>query len=354
MKLASKFIAAVLLALAASTVLAQTATPVTGSVYQTSNVRSGPDTRYQIVGQLSEGDIVSINGKDDDGRWLRVVLPTAATGWLPTFALIVDGDLSTIPVIADGTVEGTVAPNANVSVISYGRVNVRGGPGIGFEIVGQLDVNEHAAAIARSNRQNDWLLIRLNGTTPGSATEGWVAYFTVNVQGDPRALPVLVPDSSGDALIPPSRLLRTLFNVRLHNAPQLTAPVTLVVPFDSEVTPIGRNANGDWIFVGYDDQTGWGVAQLFDITNDELAALPIYGQSGTRTTSRTDRQRDSSRAPGDCRSYGRAIRAANRRSYRRIVMEREIAKRPSSNGSSPHPTDRFFSPLSACVGEGSG
>ncbi len=288
MRLASKLIATALIALmataAATTVAAQTAIPVTGSVYQTTNVRSGPDTRYQIVGQLSAGDRVRISGQDGDGRWLRVVLPTAATGWLPVFALILDGDLSDVPVIEDAASAGTVVPNADVSVISYGRVNVRSGPGIGYEIVGQLDVDEQATVVARSNRQNDWLLIQLNETEAGSITEGWVAYFTVNVQGDPRALPVLVPDSSGEALIPPSRLLRALFNVRLHDAPQLEAPVTLIVRFDSEVTPIGRNASGDWVFVGYADQTGWGVTQLFDITRDELAALPIYGQSGVRAT----------------------------------------------------------------------
>ena len=280
MKLASKLIAVVLLALAASTVLAQTATPVTGTVYQTTNVRSGPDTRFQIVGQLSAGDSVPITGQDGDGRWLRVALPTAETGWLPSFALIVDGDLSSVPVIENAASTGTVVPDAQVSVISYGRVNVRSGPGISYEIVGQLDVGEHAAAVARSNRQNDWLLIQLSAASAGSTTEGWVAFFTVNVQGDPRALPVLVPDSSGEALIPPSRLLRALFNVRLHDAPQLDAAVTLIVPFDSEVTPIGRNANGDWVFVGYNDQSGWGVTQLFDITDGELAALPLYGQAG--------------------------------------------------------------------------
>ncbi len=225
-----------------------------------------------------------ISGQDSSGRWLRVVLPTAATGWLPAFALIVEGDLTDVALVEDNASAGTVVPDAEVSVISYGRVNVRSGPGIGYEIVGQLDVDEHAAAIARSNRQNDWLLIQLTETEAGSITEGWVAFFTVNVQGDPRALPVLVPDSSGDALIPPSRLLRALFNVRLHDAPQLEADVTVIVPFDSQVTPIGRNASGDWIFVGYSDLTGWSVTQLFDITTSELAALPIYGQSGSRAT----------------------------------------------------------------------
>ena len=43
--------------LLATTVVAQA--DVTGTVYQTTNVRSGPDTRFEIVGQLSEGDEVA-------------------------------------------------------------------------------------------------------------------------------------------------------------------------------------------------------------------------------------------------------------------------------------------------------
>ncbi len=289
----ARLIAVALILMAATTISAQNTTSITGVVYQTTNVRSGPDTRYEIVGQLSEGDTVQITGQDAEGRWLRVTLPAAEIGWLPVFALIVDQGLDDVPVIddqAETSTTGTPAAGADVSVISYGRVNVRSGPGIGYEIVAQLDVDEAAAAVARSNRQNDWLLIHLNDSdnTEG-VTEGWVAYFTVNVQGDPRTLPVLVPDSSGEALIPPSRLLRARFNVRLHSAPTLQSPVMLIVNFDSEVTPIGRSTAGDWLFIGYEDATGWGVAQLFDITDDELAALPVYGQnvSGTNMPART-------------------------------------------------------------------
>jgi uncharacterized protein YraI len=241
---------------------------VFGTVYQTANVRSGPDTRFEIVGQLSAGDRVQIDGRDADSRWLHILLSTGEVGWLPVFALVIEGELADVPVLDDAA--STPEANASVSVISYGRVNVRGGPGMDYEIVGQLDVDESAEALARSSPNNDWLLIRLE------EAEGWVAYFTVNVQGDPSALPVLVPDSSGESLIPPSRLIRARFNVRLHDAPALASPVSVIVPFDSEVTALGRNAAGDWLFVGFDDDTGWGVAQLFAISRDEIAELPLY------------------------------------------------------------------------------
>ena len=256
-----------------ATMVAAQGIVITGTVYQTTNVRSGPDTRFAIVGQLSADDEVEIDGRDEEGRWLHIVLTNGTEGWLPVFALIIDGDLTDIPVVGDDA--STPEASSSVSVISYGRANVRSGPGIAYDIVAQLDVNDHAAALARSSRENDWLLIRFGDT------EGWVAYFTVNVQGDARTLPVLVPDSSGESLIPPSRLLRARFNVRLHETPDLGSNVVAIVPFDSEVTPIGRSADGNWVFVGFNDQSGWSVTQLLDVTREEVQALPIRTQRVT-------------------------------------------------------------------------
>ncbi len=262
---------------AVMTVAAQDDT--SGTVYQTANVRSGPDTRFEIVGQLSAGDDVQIDGRSSDLRWLHVVLSSGASGWLPVFALIIDSDVADIPLYEPDQVnpdaEATPESGAptGVSVISYGRVNVRVGPGISYEILGQLDVDEEADAIARSTDASDWLLIHFDDT------EGWVAYFTVKVQGDALGLPVLVPDSSGQSLVPPSLVLRARFNVRLHNTPEVDTPITLIVPFDSEVTALGRSADGDWLFVGVGDKSGWGAAQLFDIALEGIQQLPVYGDN---------------------------------------------------------------------------
>ncbi len=268
----SRVLTIALILLLASAVAAQEGV-ITGTVYQTTNVRGGPDTRFAIVGQLSADDEVEIDGRDEEGRWLHVVLADGTEGWLPVFALIIDDNLTNVPVVPEDA--GTPEASSSIRVISYGRVNVRSGPGIAYDIVAQLDVDDQAAALARSSGENDWLLIRFGNS------EGWVAYFTVNVQGDARTLPVLVPDSSGESLIPPSRLLRTRFNVRLHETPTLSSDVVAIVPFDSEVTPIGRSADGNWLFVGFNDQSGWSVTQLLDVSSEEVRALPVRVQRST-------------------------------------------------------------------------
>jgi hypothetical protein len=90
-----------------------------------------------------------------------------------------------------------------------------------------------------------------------------------------------VPDSSGESLIPPSRLVQTRFNVRLHSEPEQDLPVTLTVPFNSEVTVIGQTEDGEWLFVGFGEDTGWGAAQLFEMSEDEIATLPIVDSVGS-------------------------------------------------------------------------
>lgn len=275
MKLAQTILIILSFALLAAATAAQDA--VYGSVYQTANVRSGPDTRFEIVGQLAEGDRVQIAERTADSRWLRVLLSSGGQGWLPAFALIVEGDLDSVPVVQDD--EGTPASETDVSVLSYGRVNVRSGPGIAYEIVGQLDVDDHADALARSSEANDWLLVRYG------EVEGWVAYFTVTVVGDARTLPILVPESSGgQSLVPPSVVLRTRFNVRLHTERALASDVLLIVPFDSEVTAISRDSGGDWLYVGFNGTAGWGLTQLFSISNDDVQKLPVFSADAPAAT----------------------------------------------------------------------
>lgn len=266
-------LALLLVATAAASVTAQDEEGVYGTVYQTTNVRSGPDPRFEIVGQLSENDRVLVDGRESAaGRWLHVVLNEGNSGWVPVFALILDADLTELPILTP--IEESQNPTTvgePVTVRAYGLVNVRSGPSIDFDIVGQLDVNDEADAIARSNNNSDWLHI------VSDELDGWVAYFTVYVEGDPDSLPVLVPDSSGVGLIPPAALVRTRFNTRLHAEPDLNAPVIVTVPFDQQVTPISRTERGDWIYVGFEGVEGWGVRQLFFIDTDELFALPVFG-----------------------------------------------------------------------------
>ncbi|MFQ3566842.1 MAG: SH3 domain-containing protein [Aggregatilineales bacterium] len=247
---------------------------LSGTAYQTVNIRSGPDTRFDIVGQLARGAEVLVTGRDPDGLWVRIATEQGQTGWLPSFTLMIDGSLDLLPVVDTDAFGVAEAEGDAVYVIAYGLVNVRAAPTIGASIVTQLDVDDRAPANARSNTNNDWLLIDLD------EGQGWVAYFTVIVEGDPNTLPVLVPDASGAGLLPPAELVRTRFNTRLRDAPSLDAPLTTIVQFNSEVTPIARSADQQWLYVSYGDGIGWGLARLFDISDAQLALLPVYNDVG--------------------------------------------------------------------------
>lgn len=247
---------------------AQEEPAITATLYQTVNVRSAPGTRTEIVGQVSAGDTVEVIGRAaGPSRWLQVVLADGVTGWIPSYLLILNGDPASLPVVAGS---GEDDESAEVIITAYGTVNVRSGPSILEQIVAQLEAGDRAQALARSNERNDWLYIE------NDMLAGWVAYFTVDVQGNPNSLPLRVPDVASDELIHPTRLIRTRFNTRLHIEPELSSPTVGVVPFDTEVTPLARSEDNLWLYVASETLVGWAAADLFAISDAELDELPLY------------------------------------------------------------------------------
>ncbi|HLV33755.1 MAG TPA: SH3 domain-containing protein [Spirillospora sp.] len=283
-----RYLTIALLTLGSLTVpLAAQESNVTASVYQTVNVRSGPSTQFDIVGKLEDGDTVPVLGRDSDAtRWLYVALPDGTEGWVAVFTVTLSGSVDSLAIIhptppnADSSADLTPAPDG-VSIVAFGRVNVRSGPGINYDIVGQLDVEDRAMVTARSNYNNDWLYIE------NDELAGWVAYFTVTVRGNPDELPVLVPDPAGEELVPPSALIETSFNLRLHDRPAFSAPVTAELPYGTEVIPLGVTRDGRWLFVAAEEATGWGWTRLFNITAEQLAQVPRLNPMTTPTPTPT-------------------------------------------------------------------
>jgi uncharacterized protein YraI len=267
---------------------AQEAT-LTGNIYQTVNVRSGPDTQFEIITQLEADTTVMVNGRESEAtRWLRIVLEVEDAagepfGWVTAFSVMLDGDPSVLAVIDHGPTlietppdaHGTPAPDARVMVMAYGRVNVRSGPSITYEVIGQLEIDDEAPALARSNAASDWLYVERDELA------GWVAFFTVTVMGDPAQLPVRVPDGSSSDLVPPSALVTSRYNVRLRREPALRAPVVGLIPFDHPASPLAQTEDGRWLYVAFESSEGWALAQLFDVPTAQRALIPVYTPAST-------------------------------------------------------------------------
>jgi uncharacterized protein YraI len=242
--------------------------PITATAYGTINVRSGPGAQYEIVGQLEAEEQISVDGREsDEGGWLRVMLDDGIVGWVASFAVLLDGDAETLPIINE---ELPTPTGDSVTMIAYGRVNIRSGPGMEYNIVGQFDVDDTAQVTGRNNTDNDWLYIETDDL------QGWVAYFTVTIQGNPDSLPLLVVDGTGQGLASPEEVVAARFNVRLRDEPGTEGQTLVIVPFTSNVMPLARTEDGLWVYVLYQDVYGWGAARLFDLSPDRIDSLPIY------------------------------------------------------------------------------
>lgn len=270
------FIALIITLLLAVAVAAQP-DAVTVTADQTVNVRSGPGTQFDIVARLEAGDTVPADGRESpDNLWLRVVLADDAHGWVAFFTVTISGDVETLAIVGQEPESTPPAdlPAGEVRVLALGRVNVRSGPAITYDVISQLEAGDEAQAQARSSETNDWLLIE------GTEIAGWVAYFTVTVVGDAATLPVRVPEIRGDGLIPPSALTTALYNARLRAAPSFLAPVLTVIPFGDQAQPLARSAGARWLYLAYAGVQGWGLAQLFELDDAALNSLPVTTRSG--------------------------------------------------------------------------
>jgi uncharacterized protein YraI len=65
------------------------------------NVRRGPGTKYPVIGQLQQNDVVEIVGKNADSSWLQIVYPTGTIGrgWISASYAQVRGSPAFIPVV---------------------------------------------------------------------------------------------------------------------------------------------------------------------------------------------------------------------------------------------------------------
>ncbi|MEK6753978.1 MAG: SH3 domain-containing protein [Chloroflexota bacterium] len=73
---------------------------VSGVVIQKINVRSGPGTSFEALGELNPNDVVFISGKDESGAWMQIEFANSADGkgWAASKFLKIDNPDS-LPVI---------------------------------------------------------------------------------------------------------------------------------------------------------------------------------------------------------------------------------------------------------------
>ncbi len=168
-----------------------TATPILidGTLTIKINVRSGPGTGYDSLGQLEAGVKVQITARDSAGAWYQILYPAApqGRGWVAAQYVTVAAGAE-IPVDATPTPAG---PTGRV----VQRLNVRSGPGTTFDTIGLLEA-EVVVSLTGKNATASWFQIDYPA---GPGGRGWVTaqYIQTDAAAD---LPVL--DDYGNVVTP--------------------------------------------------------------------------------------------------------------------------------------------------------
>lgn len=305
------------------------------------NIRSGPDTSFERVGQLAADSPIEVIGQTEAGDWWQIHFPRGSDtiGWVNAEVVEFVGDAETVPVVeAPSPAQASSTAQANLQVsstltataalsstapvvkVSAGGVNVRSGPGLDFELVGRLDSGAEAVVVGK-NETGEWWQIEYE---TGEAGLAWVADAVVDFSGDAASVPVVklniptaTPTTTSTATSMPSP---TVTPTPSPTEPVIAGTIEVTDPINVRAEPstegdlvgglyLGDKANvfaiskdGEWWQIEFPDGPdglGWVSAEFVRFQGDR-AAVPIFGQ-GTATPTprptRTPTQTPTPKAP---------------------------------------------------------
>jgi branched-chain amino acid transport system substrate-binding protein len=172
-----------------STIVQATATPAATNTPEgvfvlitrnAQNVRTGPGTNYEVIGQLKQNETAQVIGATADYSWV-VISFRGQNGWLSTDILELNGDRRTIPVVQapptptppPATATPTAQPFPDIVVLSAvpNRLTINAPFSISITIANQGAVNATPFAIATSlTPGNIFSAINLPGLAAGQQT----------------------------------------------------------------------------------------------------------------------------------------------------------------------------------------
>lgn len=215
-------------------------TALTTTISQTANIRSAPDSSAQSLGVARVGTAISLDGRNDNGNWVRGITSSNIVGWVSSGTVnITTGQLNGLPIVTTDTPFTLTAPSSapatapqtssvsggkndpnGLTVTAAANVNLRSGPHTDYRRVGGLHSGQ---PFTIDGRDSSALWVR------GISTDGvigWAYAEYVAITGDQvLGLPVVSVDSPFTLHAPGG----TMAAVSIEEAPG-TAPDVVVVP----------------------------------------------------------------------------------------------------------------------------
>lgn len=255
------------------------------------NIRSGPGLNYNVVAQVYRNDTLGLTGRTADAAWLRVYLPlTGQEGWAAArFVSIGLGSIYDLPVVDGGPLPPP--PGQTTAYVTVYQLNVRGGPGLTYNIIDTVRRGDSLPLIGRS-ADGIWLQAQVSSPYPTFAVPtGWVMARYVW-----SSVPIFqLPVTDGGTPPPPANLtgIVTVPTLNVRSGPGLTYNNSGQLNGGQQVKLLGRNSAADWLKVewggypgmGMPTYTGWVMARYLR-TSTPVYNLPVIGDQPQPTARR--------------------------------------------------------------------
>ena len=168
------------------------------------NVRAEPSTASNVLGMIPADTRIEITGRDPGGNWWQINYPQGmeGKGWVTT-QYIITASTPEVP-----TIGGTAGEphEGNIAIVQQ-HLNVRSGPGTGFNPLGTLNPQD-VVSLTGKDPNGAWLQIDFPAGPEGKA---WVSAAFVQAQGAEN-LPIvtesgMVLGTGTPTVIPPTPTL---------------------------------------------------------------------------------------------------------------------------------------------------
>lgn len=225
---------------------------------EVANLRSGPSTNYTRIGKLKQGQTVHLLGRNGD--WLKVETKAGAVGWVHAELVDVSSQVSSSLVTVKATTAAPAAATVRVGMTTDDKVNLRGGPSTGHQVLAQLSSGTKLEVLGQ---EGGWFKV---ATARG--TVGWVTDDFFKVGGAPAAAPAAVQASGPvTASVAASR-------VNLRQGPGTVYGSFGGMKQGTALTVLARN--GEWFKVRSPRGTiGWVAQDLVNISAAAAKNVPL-------------------------------------------------------------------------------
>ena len=282
------------------------ATDASATVLGDMNVRSGPGSDYEVVGNATAGEEFVITGKDADGDWWQIDFQ-GLPGWIHA-PFVVAADAEDVPVVGAGMTEDADADEGTTEAASDpldailtvgGDMNVRSGPGEEYDRIGGATVGEEFR-ITGVNEDGDWWRIDFGGEAAWIYAPFVTATNAENVPVVGSSISETASETTASASDAPeaeSATLTVLGDMNIRSGPGTSYDIVGAATEGGEFEITGKSPDGEWWRIDFDGQSGWIYAPYVTAANVE--DVPVVGDAQAEGTVPEDATTEEPATPAE-------------------------------------------------------